>query len=447
MVTTHKSVSAMFVVALMAFSGVVPNAHGAIVTPVSNGSNHAAFDSNASGTDLVNTGQATLSSAVISSTWFGAGGHNDGSSANNTTNSTFIDNGRLPGTITYTLNTSVNTLGYDITEIRSITGWSENSTTHANQDFDVEVSLVGSGSFANIQTVTFLPFNGTPANANKSSMVTVTDSTGVIASGVDQLRFTYRQTGGWGGAAGLVIRELDVEGAATAGSGPPPPASAPISAMGWNVDFILGSGETHGAHQKPENANIWFAEDSTVGVLGLPASGAVTAAGVDYQLQPYTGGTNNALRSSGTLTLDSPGKFSEISLLGSNTGGTAGSPWELVLNFADGPSSSAITYPAFGNWAGSGPGLNPQLTGNGTSAAFGGQLNTHSLDLDALGFSSFTLASIDFSSANGAGGNLAVFGLSGVAASSAVIPEPVTMAALGLAVAGLGGYVRKRRRC
>ena len=27
-----------------------------------------------------------------------------------------------------------------------------------------------------------------------------------------------------------------------------------------------------------------------------------------------------------------------------------------------------------------------------------------------------------------------------------VIPEPMTMYALGLAVAGLGGYVRKRRR-
>ena len=28
----------------------------------------------------------------------------------------------------------------------------------------------------------------------------------------------------------------------------------------------------------------------------------------------------------------------------------------------------------------------------------------------------------------------------------AVIPEPATMGALGLAVAGLGGYVRRRRR-
>jgi hypothetical protein len=55
--------------------------------------------------------------------------------------------------------------------------------------------------------------------------------------------------------------------------------AAPISATGWNVDFILGNGETHAAYEKPVNANIWFAEDSTVGAPGLlaptPDDGAV----------------------------------------------------------------------------------------------------------------------------------------------------------------------------
>jgi len=203
-----------------------PSSGGIIDTTAYDASNHAAFDTNASATDLVNTGEATLSSAAISTTNFGSGGHNNGVAANTQTDSTYFANGNLPGTITYTLDTSVDTYGYDITQIRSIMGWNAASTTLANQDFDIEVSLVGSDSFANIHTVTYTPF--TTGDGNKSSMVTVTDNTGVIASGVDQLRFTYRQTGTWGSSPGAVIRELDVEGVATI----PEPSTFALSALG-----------------------------------------------------------------------------------------------------------------------------------------------------------------------------------------------------------------------
>jgi len=224
-------------------------------------------------------------------------------------------------------------------------------------------------------------------------------------------------------------------------------SAAPLSATGWNVDFILGNGEAYAAHQKPENPNIWFAEDSTVGILGLPASGAVTAAGVDYQLQPYTGATNNVLRGSGTLTLDSPGKFTEISVLGSNTGAASNLDWELTLNFSDAASAGPITYDNFTNWAGGTSDVlpNPQLTSNGTSSGFVGTLTTRSIDLDALGHSGKTLQSIDFSATNQAGGNLAVFGLAGVAAPSA-IPEPTSLAIALLGVVGMGCFCWRRRK-
>jgi hypothetical protein len=199
----------------------------------------------------------------------------------------------------------------------------------------------------------------------------------------------------------------------------------PIAASGWNVDFILGSGETYASHEKPENANIWFA--SGLGITpgsGIPASGAVTVSGVDFQLESFFGNTDNVMRSdsaTNTLTLDTPGMYTNLSILGSNTGASSSLDWDLVLNFSDGPSSSTISYPNFDNWAGSGSGLNPQLTSNGTSSNFGGQLNVVTLDLEALGYSGLTLTSIDFSNANSAGGNLAVFGLAG---TPAAVPEP-----------------------
>ncbi|MCA9247201.1 MAG: PEP-CTERM sorting domain-containing protein [Planctomycetales bacterium] len=192
------------------------NGEAAIIeTPVSNGSNHAAFDASVSAADLVNTGSTALLSATTSSINFGPVGHNNGVAASDTTNATFFDNTRLPGTITYTLDTSVKFYGYDITQIQSIAGWVSNSTTHANQDYDIEVSYINSPVFTPLTTVTYLPFNGTPTNANKSSMVSLTDDTGRIATGVDQLRFTFRQTGAWGTSAGFVLREIDVFGTAS----------------------------------------------------------------------------------------------------------------------------------------------------------------------------------------------------------------------------------------
>ena len=148
-----------------------------------------------------------------------------------------------------------------------------------------------------------------------------------------------------------------------------PANAATIAATGWERDYVLGSGETHAAHDKPENANIWFADD--IGVTpgaGLPASGAVNAAGYDFQFEPFTAGANNGVRGPGTLTLVTPAKYSELALLASNTGGSGTDIWSITLNFSDGPSSSPINYSGIQNWAGTGGDLNPTLTGNGTTS-------------------------------------------------------------------------------
>jgi len=188
------------------------------------------------------------------------------------------------------------------------------------------------------------------------------------------------------------------------------PDSAPLSATGWNVDFILGNGETHAKHQRPVNENIWFAENSTVNEKGLPASGAVTAAGVDFQFQSFTNYTKNALHNNGTLTLVTPGQFSKISLLGSKPG--TDTTATLTLNFSDAPSSGAIPL-TFANWIGTSHVLpNPRLTATGTSlsSSFSGAMSVFTYDLVANGFSGNTLQSITVQSATAN----AVFALNGV---------------------------------
>ena len=232
-------------------------------------------------------------------------------------------------------------------------------------------------------------------------------------------------------AAGLLI----------ASAGTSQAASVPLTATGWNVDFILGAGETHAAHEKPENANIWFAENSTVGSLGLPSSGAVTAAGIDFQFGDYSNGTDNALRASGTptLTLNAPDQYASISFLASNTGGSGGQTWSLTLHFSDAASES-VNYTSPDSWAGgtSDVSPNPRLTGNGTTAGFTGAIQARTIDLAGLGLSSNNLTSIEFSTGSGASGNLVVFALSGE-----VVPEPGTAA---FALMGLGALALRRRR-
>ena len=219
-----------------------------------------------------------------------------------------------------------------------------------------------------------------------------------------------------------------------------PVGAATISATGWNVDFVLGLGETHATHDYPENGNIWFASDYGVsGGPGVAAStgGTANIAGVDFAFQDFSGGTNNAVRAQGTLTLDSPGQYSDISFLVANSGGNAGQTWNIILDFGAAGTENA-TYLSPGNWAGGAADFEPRLTGNGTNASFVGGMDVRTIDLAALGRSGDTLQSIQFLGTDGAGGNAAIFALSGT-----VIPEPSSAMLICLTACGL--LIRRRR--
>ncbi len=95
-------------------------------------------------------------------------------------------------TATYNLGLGTNNLGYDLTSIQSIAAWL--NVGFGNQAYTVDVKLVGATSFTSLATVDYQPL-GSAVGATK---VTLTDTTGVLATGVEYIRFTANSVNGGG---------------------------------------------------------------------------------------------------------------------------------------------------------------------------------------------------------------------------------------------------------
>ena len=207
-------------------------AQAAIIVVGVNTNTDAAYGADASAADLVNSGAASLAGTAFSaSPYFGPTAHNNGSvgAANTTADITFWigASGGSTYSITYTLDVSVNTFGYDITSIQTIHGWTNNSGNQKNQNYVVAASTVGDSGFTDVATVAYLPF--TSANNTASTKVNITENaTGTLVSGVDEIRFTYTVPASGGNNPSPTIREVDVFGAATF----PEPASAIVILLG-----------------------------------------------------------------------------------------------------------------------------------------------------------------------------------------------------------------------
>ena len=196
-----------------------------------------AYSGQTSTTDLINAGQSTLSSATVSATSYIFTGTaiNDGNYSNTNADNTFfaVATGAFPATATYNLDVTVNLLGYDLTSIKSFMGWATVSAAQANQTYTIEVSTVGSAFYTSVATVAYKPFNDTDSLAYET-FVTVSDTGGALATGVDSIRFTFTDPigvngvpDGSGTVEGTLIREIDVFGTATI-----PEPSAAILAFG-----------------------------------------------------------------------------------------------------------------------------------------------------------------------------------------------------------------------
>ncbi len=223
----------------------LPVVEGIVFTPQSAAT--ATGKDSALAVNLVRAGQSTLASVSaptgsISAT-FPVSGLNDGSTAANA-NYTYYSvtdgaNGavKMPDTVTFELNTTVNSSGYDISSVQAISGWGDHNL--GAQRFQLWIArnheeYVNFGTYTNAGVV-----NG----GNSSFLSTVSHSTGTLAKNVTGVRFvimnpdpssgeTVVGSTQSGSNGGTVVHELQVFGTASAALPPKPLSAAYSSANG-----------------------------------------------------------------------------------------------------------------------------------------------------------------------------------------------------------------------
>jgi ferric-dicitrate binding protein FerR (iron transport regulator) len=114
-------------------------------------------------------------------------------------------------TAEYHLGAGAKGRGYDITSILSIASW--NGAGFGNQAWTVEVKPVG-GSYRILHTVNHHPLSSQPLDGGGATKVVLTDKSGVLASGIESIKFTASHVAGSVDNA-FVWRELDVFGTPT----------------------------------------------------------------------------------------------------------------------------------------------------------------------------------------------------------------------------------------
>jgi hypothetical protein len=112
-----------------------------------------------------------------------------------------------PTIVTFQFDLTRGAAGYDITNITSIAAY-DSGRMYINQNFDVYVSYVSSPStFVLLDSVSYSPLSSNLLGYG-SSQVTLTDSTGTLATGVAAIQFQFKSNG----ANGQIIGEMDVFG-------------------------------------------------------------------------------------------------------------------------------------------------------------------------------------------------------------------------------------------
>jgi len=122
---------------------------------------------------------------------------------------------QVGATLEYDLGAGANGLGYDLTSIRSIADW--NSAGFGNQAWTLEVRPVG-GSYRILHTANYHPLIEQSLSGGGATKVTLSDESGVLAAGIEAIRFTAGHVANSVDNA-FVWRELDVFGHPTVDPG------------------------------------------------------------------------------------------------------------------------------------------------------------------------------------------------------------------------------------
>jgi len=258
-----------------------------------------------SATDLVNQGQATLSTATRSHVpLHGQAGDFGGYDPNNVgTNVPYANDGQiggfstgpwgknveyypstqfagsgtpanalLPVTYTFALNTTLNPNGYDITGVTSTCGYLWNKDWCANQVFQVEITKDGS-TWLNLGSYTYKPYTSPTETGNLVAQVGLSNAGGgalnsgtYVASNVRGIRLTYVDPGNASGGNfnGTAIKEIDVLGQPS--TAPPATAYATWAANPAYAGFDLSNPAADADHDGLSNFHKFaFGLDPTKG--------------------------------------------------------------------------------------------------------------------------------------------------------------------------------------
>ena len=183
-----------------------------------------------SSTDLFQT-NISLASTTSGSLRFGTtSAVNDGAfgqSGNSANPSTYA--GWFSGsTFTFELNVAANPSGYTITQLDSYASW---DSGRDGQEYTVSYSTVAAPT--TFTTLTTIPqFNPAGSGNDFHTRVTITDQTGVLATGVASVRYTFTDFEN----GGTIYREFDGSGFVT--SVPEPAAGGLAAVAGLGVAWL-----------------------------------------------------------------------------------------------------------------------------------------------------------------------------------------------------------------